>query len=111
MPMHNLKDTISHKDHHTIWCLLLDLQSERNVVGNENKTQSRAQELCNNSNETLSQGANSFLAQFTWMWLLEAIECLGVVALSVEMFGVALVSSMCWLGYIYSPQQPIYPLE
>jgi hypothetical protein len=42
--------------------------------------------------------ALTFLAQFTRIWRLEAIEYFGVVALSVEMFGVALVSSMCWLG-------------
>jgi hypothetical protein len=38
---------------------------------------------------------------------MEAIECVGVVALVIAMFGVTLVSSMCWLGCIYSPQQPI----
>jgi hypothetical protein len=37
---------------------------------------------------------------------LKAIECLEVVALSVVMFGVALVSSMCWLGCIYRPTTP-----
>jgi hypothetical protein len=36
---------------------------------------------------------------------LEAIECLEVVALSVVMFGVALVSSMCWLG-VFIDQPP-----
>jgi hypothetical protein len=90
---------------------LASLTKWENEVGNENKTQSRAQERGNNSNEALPQGANSFLAQFTWMWHLEAIKCLEVVALSIDMFGVALVSPMCWLWFIYSPNHPKLMLE
>jgi hypothetical protein len=68
----------------------------------------------NNSNDTLSQGANIFLAQFTWIvgcgtW--GAIECLGVVALSVEMFGVPLVFSSILVGGIYCPNNQIWPLQ
>jgi hypothetical protein len=52
----------------------------------------------NQEHKNFSQGDNSFLAQITLIWRLEAIECLRVVALSVEIFGVTLVSLMCWLG-------------
>jgi hypothetical protein len=61
----------------------------------ENEIKSITQEHCHNSRTNM---ALTFLAQFTRIWRLEAIEYFGVVALSVEMFGVALVSSMCWLG-------------
>jgi hypothetical protein len=99
------RDWSLHEDLHTNSESLAIFYKNKNESVSEKETQEHKNHI-NKFKNNSPQGTNNSKTQISWMRNLGGFEWLRVIAINVWMFGVALVSSICWFGCIYSPNHP-----